>query len=60
MGIIHGCIHRALLFKKTMKKLKNNFTEFSFKNAFKDGIRSEPMVSLGNSFELLVLVNRIG
>lgn len=33
---------------------------FSIVNAFRDNIHHEPMVSLGNSFELLRLVGRIG
>jgi len=33
---------------------------FPFKNAFKDNIRHEPMVSLGNSFELLRLAKSLG
>lgn len=39
---------------------KSELTMFSIVNAFRDNIRHEPMVSLGNSFELLVLISRIG
>jgi len=40
-----------------MKK-ENYF--FSLLQSFKDGIRNEPMVSLGNSIELLALVRKLG
>jgi hypothetical protein len=47
-----------------LKYMKNNLNKklnmFSIVDAFRDSIISEPMVSLGNSFELLVLVNRLG
>lgn len=53
-------------FPRTMASVKRLRTRrekpimFSFKNAFKDNIRHEPMVSLGNSFELLRLVRQLG
>jgi hypothetical protein len=46
--------------KRPLKIKKEKPIMFSFKNAFKDNIRHEPMVSLGNSFELLRLVKKLG
>jgi len=44
-----------------MKNLKNkNLSYFSIVNSFRDGVVSEPMVSLNNSFELLALARNIG
>jgi len=39
---------------------KKSISYFSIVNSFRDGIIHEPMVSLGNSFELPALVNKIG
>jgi len=44
----------------SFSELKTQKDMFSVMNAFRDSIRTEPMVSLGNSFELLVLVSRLG
>jgi hypothetical protein len=51
--------------QRNNQTMKNNLKSkdlkmFSIIDAFRDRIISEPMVSLGNSFELLVLVSRIG
>jgi len=44
-----------------MKNLKNkNLSYFSIVNSFRDGVVSEPMVSLNNSYELLALARNIG
>jgi hypothetical protein len=40
-------------------KMKNNYF-FSLIKSFKDGIKNEPMVSLGNTYELPALVRQIG
>jgi len=45
---------------KNLKQTNKETLMYSFKNAFKDNIVHEPMVSLGNSFELLRLCYKIG
>lgn len=44
--------------KKSKKAEKPKF--FSVRKAFRDNVLTEAMVSLGNSFELPVLVKRLG
>jgi hypothetical protein len=56
---------KKIILKVPQKIMKKGFKKdppimFSFKNAFKDNIRHEPMVSLGNPFELLRLIGSIG
>lgn len=53
-------LSRTLTSVKRKKPSSDKPIMFSFKNAFKDNIRHEPMVSLGNSFELLRLVRQLG
>jgi hypothetical protein len=44
-----------------MKNFKDkNLSYFSIVNSFRDGVVSEPMVSLNNSYELLALARNIG
>jgi len=43
-----------------MKFINKDINMFSIKNAFRDGVKHEPMVSLGNPFELPALVLKIG
>jgi len=46
--------------KRSISDRKTPPIMFPFKNAFRDNIRHEPMVSLGNSFELLRLAKQLG
>lgn len=41
-------------------KINNNIKMFSIINSFRDNVRHEPMVSLGNSFELLRFLRAFG
>jgi len=43
-----------------IKRSKKETYFVSLKTLFKDYVISEPMISLGNSFELLVLAKRLG
>jgi hypothetical protein len=44
-----------------MKNLKDKFLNMhSIMNSFREGIESEPMVSLNNSHELLTLARQMG
>lgn len=46
--------------QKKDKIFSSKFKMFSIVNAFRNNVHHEPMVSLGNSFELLRLVNQLG
>jgi len=49
-----------VVYNKTLIETMKNIKFISLKNLFRDEVRSEPMVSLNNSIELLALASKLG